>query len=580
MIFFHTSATKSRPAKTGLFIFFGFLWAAGSVWADDLAAADAFARAVTACQRGRFAAAVECIDSLLLATTEADLTEKAMLLKAECLLRDRRDLDARRTLALAQRQFTGSRYAPRTLYWYGVALIRTGEYLKGAQALVRVLESNSGPVLDSLARAGLRLFVDGRATDFDLIEIERSAGSPGMAAAFRYERAQKLQRAGKAAEAQILFESFLRDFPNDPRGDEVRGFLKGSTDTSGAFPVALLVPLEGEYKEVGSSVRNGVELAMDQWHQAQSRRMALQRIDTKGDVVTTVLAVQDLVRENRVRAVIGPVLTQEVVAAAAAVGTSGIPMITPTATGERITKVCPTLYQIPASPSMLCRRLARYAKETMRIEEFVILSPLTDYGRVMSEAFKQSVAEIGGKCTAVQYYPEGETNFRRLFQEIRRRKLHRSKKGPAPEEVIVWTDSLLDDEKSRDKDTTEVFAGGIFLPCGPDEATALASQAGHYRIHGQLLGTPSWYSPDAIRRSKEAVEGSIICMDFLPEANPAAWRDFSQSYQTRYGIRPDKVAGQAYDTARMLCKVLEEVNEGAGAADVNNLARSFVAQHP
>jgi ABC-type branched-subunit amino acid transport system substrate-binding protein len=173
---------------------------------------------------------------------------------------------------------------------------------------------------------------------------------------------------------------------------------------------------------------------------------------------------------------------------------------------------------------------------------------------------------LGGKEESLYYYPEGETNFKDIFNRIRKKKLQQEKYKTMISQglAVPAADSLLDIQD----DTTLVFVGGIFLPCNKEEIIALASQAIHYGVKGQLLGTSVWHSADLIRQNKKAVEGTIFCVDFIPGASPKKWEEFRSLFLKQYNTEPDRVAGQAFDTAILLCNAILESKEHATAKDI------------
>src|SRR2546428_5107701 len=148
-----------------------------------------------------------------------------------------------------------------------------------------------------------------------LIELYGSAGED-----------YKLARAAR---------DFLTQFPLHEQAASVDALLAAQRKKlkSTVYRIGALLPLSGALSPYGTDVLNGMRIAFDQTTEAIPQlAVGLVAKDTEGDAKVLASELNDLLREYQPIAVIGPFLSREVDAVAAAADANEVAFITPTAT--------------------------------------------------------------------------------------------------------------------------------------------------------------------------------------------------------------------------------------------------------
>ncbi|MGD9074715.1 MAG: penicillin-binding protein activator, partial [Desulfobacteraceae bacterium] len=93
--------------------------------------------------------------------------------------------------------------------------------------------------------------------------------------------------------------------------------------------VGCLLPLSGPFAIYGQEVLNGIQLGMGIWTESE-RYQGLELVikDTGGEMESAVSAVEELAKEEKVMAIIGPLVSKPTVAAAKKAQELGVPIIT------------------------------------------------------------------------------------------------------------------------------------------------------------------------------------------------------------------------------------------------------------
>ncbi|MGD8986465.1 MAG: ABC transporter substrate-binding protein, partial [Desulfobacteraceae bacterium] len=93
--------------------------------------------------------------------------------------------------------------------------------------------------------------------------------------------------------------------------------------------VGCLLPLSGPFAIYGQEVLNGIQLGMGIWTESEGYQgLELVIKDTGGETENAVLAVEELAKEEKVMAIIGPLVSTPTLAAARKAQELGVPIIT------------------------------------------------------------------------------------------------------------------------------------------------------------------------------------------------------------------------------------------------------------
>jgi TolA-binding protein len=133
----------------------------------------------------------------------------------------------------------------------------------------------------------------------------------------------------KYDDALMAFEKFIKQYPDHENAVLAEDLIKQIKESAlfNRYTIGCLLPLSGPYQAVGFRALKGLELALERFSvQSSGPQMNIIVKDSQGNPDQTRLAMQELI-EEKVAAIIGPIVTAEVAAAEAQA--NGIPIITP-----------------------------------------------------------------------------------------------------------------------------------------------------------------------------------------------------------------------------------------------------------
>jgi len=306
------------------------------------------------------------------------------------------------------------------------------------------------------------------------------------------------------------------------RADE---FLHGNP-----YVVGALLPLTGRGREVGRQLLQGMQLAA-----LDEGGPELVVEDTAGDPEKTTAAVESLIGDQRVVAVLGPVGSRTTEAAAESTRRAGVPLLSFSAS-EEVTSAGNEVFRFLYSPRDELTALVSKAR-ARGLSRFVILYPDHGYGRTMERLFDQEVAAAGGIYCEGVAYPPGTKSFVDYVRTVLETTC----------DVVLFADVANQVALIAPTFAAEgawSIAGGAL----PEHAER--------EVHF-LLPSPSW-SPKLLGRAHRYLQGALVALPFYEASEATLNQHFATAYETRYGKAPQMFAAHGYDVYRLISAALRQ----------------------
>lgn len=290
--------------------------------------------------------------------------------------------------------------------------------------------------------------------------------------------------------------------------------------------------------------------------------------DSGGTAEGAARAVRELADDERVSAIVGPLLSGESEAAGREAEAAGIPLIALTSR-EEVPRERENVFRLRTTPSDEVTHLVDLAMDQRGARRFAILYPQDNYGRGMRLRFWQAVDRRGGHVVAVSSYDPKATDFaasiRRMIGyelltrdeqvalEERADTLRRARRLEPEEAAEVRIEAYEALGPEGDPLPPIIDFDALFIPDSHQNVVLVTPQLAFHEITGvQLLGPGAWVHPDLVRIGRNHVRGAIISAPFHAESNFVFVSRFVERYTTTYGQEPDLFAAQAFDAANLV----------------------------
>jgi branched-chain amino acid transport system substrate-binding protein len=316
------------------------------------------------------------------------------------------------------------------------------------------------------------------------------------------------------------------------------GLFSGCSSKPAAKPtlkVGIVAPMTGPVATFGVSYANGAKMAADEWNaKGGIKGRQIQPIveDDKIDPTEGVNAVQKLLNQDQVLGIIGPVGSAVALAVAPICQAAGVPMITGTATTDKLSDSGDFIFRACFKDSFQGLVMSKFASENLSAKKAAVLYDLgNDYSKGLAESFRDAFQAAGGQVVAFETYGKDDVDFLAQLTTI---------KAAAPDVV--------------------------FLPDYYNKVGPIAAQARQLGITVPLLGGDGWDSPDLVTLAGQAVEGCFFSNHYSADLENPEATAFLANFKKAFGKDPDALAALAYDSANILFAAM------AGAANPDDKA--------
>lgn len=303
-----------------------------------------------------------------------------------------------------------------------------------------------------------------------------------------------------------------------------------------SIKIGLITPLTGPVSSYGISVRNSIVMGVDEINAAggiNGQPIELIVYDDKGDATEAANVTRRLIDRDQVSLIMGPVITPCVLASAAIAQDAGIPLITPTGTGDTITSIGDMIFRAAYKDSFQGETMAIFAREGLELERVsIIYDVANDYSTGLMNSFRRKFQELGGEIASVESYTTNDNDFSAQLTSI----------------------------SMRNPDA--IFAPDYYSAVGP-----MMMQARQLGIEVPLLGVDGWDSPELAELAGGYEEGGYFVNHYSADDETASTQNYIANYKERYGVSPDALGALGYDAILIVQAALEGANS-LEAADI------------
>ena len=324
-------------------------------------------------------------------------------------------------------RFERSEYLDDAQYTLALDYYQLEQYRDAAQEFLNVRQTSPDPVLAARGVKMLGIVAEENLGMDEVRELLARANQTETKALLTVRLAQKVLRTGDARGTRDLLNTILGLPSTIASVTEAHALMK-TIDQSGVVRIGVVLPLTAKSDQsvvhgVGEELLDGIRLATDEYNAESMPKVNLEVRDSERDAGVAARQVSELSADSQILSILGPVFSNEVLAAAEIANRRGAPLLTPTATATGIASIGRYVFQ--ANPDFLTRgrAVAQYAWLARGAHRFAVLAASDSADRATTESFIQEVLDLGGQIVDVEYYTPGQTDLRDELTALRQRGL-------------------------------------------------------------------------------------------------------------------------------------------------------------
>jgi branched-chain amino acid transport system substrate-binding protein len=303
--------------------------------------------------------------------------------------------------------------------------------------------------------------------------------------------------------------------------------------------IGVISIITGQGAAYGEAITNGIKLALDEINAKGEVLIDLKIEDSSGKQEQALAAAQKLINSEKVVAIIGPTLSNEMFAAGPEANASGVPIMGTSTTAKGIPQIGKFVFRNSMPESQAIPASVGHAVKKYNIRKVALLYGNDDaFTKSGFDTMKEVAEKLKLNIVTIQEFQKGQADYKAQLTKIA---------------------SLKPDA---------VFCSALY-----NEGGVILAQARKMGLKVPFVGGNGFNSPQVIEIAKEAAEGLIVATPWFGEKNDPKVKAFVAKYEKAYGKKPDQFAAQAYDALYIMTNALK----AAGTADRAKLRDALAA---
>ncbi|MBP2677941.1 MAG: branched-chain amino acid transporter substrate-binding protein [Deltaproteobacteria bacterium] len=293
--------------------------------------------------------------------------------------------------------------------------------------------------------------------------------------------------------------------------------------------IGVISILTGQGAGYGEAITNGIKLARDEVNAKGEVIIELKIEDSSAKQEQALAAGQKLINSEKVVAILGPTLSNEMKVVGPEANASGVPIMGTSTTAKGITQIGKFVFRNSLPESQAIPASVGKAVKKYNIRKVALFYGNDDvFTKSGFDTMKEVSEKLKLQVLTVQEFQKGQADYKAQLTRIA---------------------SLKPDA---------VFCSALY-----EEGGVILSQARKMGLNVPFVGGNGFNSPKVIDIAKDAAEGLIVATPWFVDRNDPKVKAFVAKYEKAYGKKPDQFAAQAYDALYIMADALKR----AGKAD-------------
>ena len=324
----------------------------------------------------------------------------------------------------------------------------------------------------------------------------------------------------------------------------------GSKKSAGEATIKIGGNLEmtGTGASYGKSAQNAIKIAFEKINSkggVLGKKLELVVADNKSEAAEATNAMQKLISQDKVVAVIGPNISSAVIASSAVNTGAKVLDISPMGTNPGITvgkngKTNAYNFRACFIDPFQSTVMATFAHDTLKASKVaVLIDNSSDYSKGLAQFFEENFTKAGGTIVAKESFLQKDTDFKSTLTKI----------------------------KATNPDM-------IYVPGYYQEVGLIVKQAREMGLNVPMAGGDGWDSTKTPEiAGKDALNNTYFSSLYSPDDASDLNKEFVAAYEKVYQEKPDVFAALAYDSALLVAEALKNANSTEPAKIAEAMAK-------
>ena len=295
----------------------------------------------------------------------------------------------------------------------------------------------------------------------------------------------------------------------------------------------------GAVAAYGTAEQKGAQLAVDEINAAggiDGKQIEVVDKDNKSETAEAASVTTNLVTQSKVAAIVGPATSGATAAAVANATKAGVPLISPSATQDGLTKGQDYLFIGTFQDSFQGKIISNYVTNKLNAKKVVLYTDnASDYAKGIAKSFREAYK---GEIVADETFVAGDTDFQAALT------------------------------KMKGKEFDAIVVPGYYT-----EAGKIVNQARGMGIDKPIVGGDGFNSEEFIAQATPAAATNVYYVSGYSTSGDMTEKakKFLDAYKAKYNEEPSMFSALAYDSVYMVAEAAKGAKTSVDIKD--NLAK-------
>ena len=312
-------------------------------------------------------------------------------------------------------------------------------------------------------------------------------------------------------------------------GGVLAGCGGGNDAKSDEIKIGANFEMTGNVANYGNASLEGLKLAIKEANEAggvNGKQIKLVEVDNKSEASESVNAATKLISDDKVKVIVGPAVTANVIAESQVATDNKVPVLAPDATSPAVTvengQVKEFIFRSCFIDPQQGDVMAKFAIDNLKAKTAVIyVDNSSDYSKSLGQVFKEKFEAAGGKVVMEEAFLQKDQDFKAALTKI----------------------------KTANADV-------IFVPAYYEEVGKIVKQARELGITQPILGTDGWDDSKVADIAGVAALNNTYFSTHYSDKDESV-KAFVEAYTKEYNHAPNVFAALGYDAGKLIVDAIK-----------------------
>lgn len=429
-------------------------------------------------------------------------------------------------------KFSESRYADEVSILLVKSYLEQKKYKSAFNQTINLIRETNSASYKIEAKSIAEGIAKNYLSSYDLKEFAEKETDRKIKAFLLFSLAQIYNLEGETLKTENTLKEIIENYSDCEEYFSAKNYFYNSEENrkSADNTIGVLLPLtdsDGKTNNISQEMLEGIKYAFHELNIQRENKIGLLIRNSKRNEEQINKIIEEFNSDESIKAVIGPVYSDESEIVVSSLNKTDLIFISPTATDEDLSDNNDQFYQANPPFTVRGKVFAQYVYLKEGKKNFAILNSLDGYSPILAKSFADEFQKLGGNILVKETYRSKSIDLSRQISNL-----------------IPHIGNL----------------DGIYIPLSDrSDAEVILSEMLKQNVIVPVYGNQDWLNAKGLETSSTISNTLKITSDYFIDYSDKTFADFNNNFLNTTGKEVTRNVLYGYDTAKFLATVLRSI---------------------